>query len=161
MPRCAAIFVLCLCGAPALLAQTNAQSSPAAKPAAKKKPAKKPKKKIRAARVRHYSPPRVSAKVRAASLQRVALQLDERPDPVIDRPGTLVPFFERLYRLSIGDNPTVHILHFGDSHTASDDWTGVLRDLFQNRFGNGGAGFRSAGNSVQGLSTLRRARRRQ
>jgi lysophospholipase L1-like esterase len=150
MPRCAAIFLLCLCGAPAALAQTNAQSSSAPKPAAKKKPAKKPKKKIRAARVRHYPPPRVSAKVRAASLQRVALQLDERPDPVIDRPGTLVPFFERLYRLSIGDSPSVHILHFGDSHTASDDWTGVLRDLFQNRFGNGGAGFSFAGIPFKG-----------
>ncbi|HXM45831.1 MAG TPA: hypothetical protein VN924_31635, partial [Bryobacteraceae bacterium] len=88
--------------------------------------------------------------MRTASLQKVALQLDERPDPVIDRPGTLVPFFERLYRLSIGDNPTVHILHFGDSHTASDDWTGVLRDLFQNRFGNGGAGFSLAGIPFKG-----------
>ena len=103
--------------------------------------------------MRHYPPPRVSAQTRTASLQKVALQLDARPDPPIDRPGALVPFFERLYRLSNGESPTVHpvhIVHFGDSHTASDDWTGVLRDLFQNRFGNGGAGFSLAGTPFKG-----------
>ncbi|HXM42671.1 MAG TPA: SGNH/GDSL hydrolase family protein [Bryobacteraceae bacterium] len=146
MPRHAAIALLFLCTALPYGAQTT--STP--KPTPKKKSTKKPKKKVRAPRVHHYPQPRVNAKVRTASLQKVALQLDERPDPVIDRPGTLVPFFERLYRLSIGDNPTVHILHFGDSHTASDDWTGVLRDLFQNRFGNGGAGFSLAGIPFKG-----------
>jgi lysophospholipase L1-like esterase len=150
MPRRAAIALLCLCTALLAFAQASAQTTPASKPVPRKKAAKKPKKKARAPRVRHYPPPRVSVKVRAASLQKVALQLDERPDPVIDRPGTLVPFFERLYRLSTGDSPTVHILHFGDSHTASDDWTGVLRDLFQSRFGNGGAGFSLAGIPFKG-----------
>ena len=146
MLRCAAIVWLCLVAALPALAQTGAT----AKPTAKKKPAKKTKKKIRTPRVHHYAAPNVSAKVRATSLQKVSFQLEERPDPVIDRPGTLVPFFERLFRLSIGDTPSVHILHFGDSHTASDDWTGVLRDLFQNRFGNGGAGFSMAGVPFKG-----------
>jgi len=150
MPRLAAIALLCLCAAPRSFAQTTPPAGTTTKATAKKKPAKKPKKKVRAVRVQHYSAPRVSVKVRAASLQKVALQLDERPDPVIDRPGTLVPFFERLYRLSTGDSPTVHILHFGDSHTASDDWTGVLRDLFQYRFGNGGPGFSLAGIPFKG-----------
>ena len=156
MPRLAAAALLCLSGALPCIAQSNAQTIPQAggasntKATAKKKPAKKSKKKARAARVHHYPPPRVSAKVRAASLQKVALELDERPDPVIDRPGTLVPFFERLYRLSNGETPTVHILHFGDSHTASDDLTGVLRELFQSRFGNGGAGFSLAGIPFKG-----------
>ncbi|MGC9947230.1 MAG: SGNH/GDSL hydrolase family protein [Bryobacteraceae bacterium] len=150
MPRRAAIALLCCCTALPGFAQSAGQTSATTKASAKKKPVKKSKKKARAPRVRHYAPPRVSVKVRAASLQRVALQLDERPDPVIDRPGTLVPFFERLYRLSSGDSPTVHILHFGDSHTASDDWTGVLRDLFQTRFGNGGAGFSMAGIPFKG-----------
>jgi len=145
MPRRAAFALLCLC---ALL--PAAQSTSATKVNAKKKPAKKSKKKVRAPRVHHYAPPRVSVKVRTTSLQKVAFQLDERPDPAIDRPGALVPFFERLYRLSSGESPAVHILHFGDSHTASDDWTGVLRDLFQNRFGNGGAGFSFAGYPFKG-----------
>src|SRR5579871_1858210 len=143
----AAILLLCLSPAFAQAGGTAAAS----KPAAKKKPAKKPKKKkVPAPRVRHYAAPHPSANLRAASLQKVALGLDERPDPVIDRPGALVPFFERLYRLSTGDTPAVHILHFGDSHTASDDWTGALRDLFQGRFGNGGAGFSMAGYPFRG-----------
>ena len=145
MPRRATILLLCLSAAHIFPAQATTT-----KAGARKKPVKKSRKKVRASRVRRYPPPRVSARVRAASLQKVALQLDERPDPVIDSPGTLVPFFERLYRLSTGDSPTVHILHFGDSHTASDDWTGVLRDLFQNRFGNGGAGFSLAGIPFKG-----------
>jgi len=142
----AAIALLCLSMACAGFAQTVA--APAKKSATKL--AKKSKKKVRATRIRRYPPPRVSAHVRAASLEKVALQLDERPDPVIDRPEMLVPFFERLYRLSAGQNATLHILHFGDSHTASDDLTGVLRELFQNRFGNGGAGFSMAGIPFKG-----------
>ncbi len=153
MPRRAAIAVLWMCAALLFVPVVGAQQAPT-KTNTKKKPAKKParkaRKKIHEAHVRHYAAPRVSASVRTASLQKVALQLDERPDPAIDRPGTLVPFFERLYRLSAGDSPAVHILHFGDSHTASDDWTGVLRDLFQNRFGNGGAGFSFAGIPFKG-----------
>jgi len=149
MLRLVAIALLSIPATLMLTAQTNTPTSPTAK----KKPVKKSKtkkKKARAVRIRRYLPPRVSASVRAASLQKVALQLDTRPDPVIDRPGTLVPFFERLYQLSNGDGPAVHILHFGDSHTAADDWTGVLRDQFQNRFGNGGAGFSLAGTPFKG-----------
>ena len=146
MPRLAAVALLWLLAAFPCLAQTGTTT----KATTKKKPIKKSKKKARAPRARRYPQPSVSAKVRTASLQKVALQLDERPDPAIDRPGTLVPFFERLYRLSTGDTPAVHIVHFGDSHTASDDWTGVLRDLFQNRFGNGGAGFSMAGIPFKG-----------
>jgi hypothetical protein len=141
------MVLLCLlaCGACAICQTTTTNQT------AKKKPAKKSKKKkARAVPVRHYPPPRVSASLRAASLQRVALGLDERPDPVIERPGALVPFFERLYRLTNVDGPAVHILHFGDSHTASDDWTGSLRELFQTRFGDGGAGFSMAGTPFKG-----------
>jgi lysophospholipase L1-like esterase len=35
----------------------------------------------------------------------------------------------------------VHIIHFGDSHVASDYWAGVLREKFQARFGDAGPGF--------------------
>jgi lysophospholipase L1-like esterase len=154
MPRLAAAALLCIWAALPSLAQSSAQVGTTTKTTAKKKPAKKPakksKKKAPAPRVRHYSQPRVSVQVRLASLQKVALQLDRRPDPAIDRPGGLIAFFDRLYRLSTGDSPTVHIVHFGDSHTASDDLTGVLRDLFQNRFGNGGAGFSMAGIPFKG-----------
>ena len=35
----------------------------------------------------------------------------------------------------------VHIIHFGDSHVASDYWAGELRAAFQLRFGDAGPGF--------------------
>lgn len=35
----------------------------------------------------------------------------------------------------------VHIIHFGDSHVASDYWAGVLREDLQARFGDAGPGF--------------------
>jgi lysophospholipase L1-like esterase len=37
--------------------------------------------------------------------------------------------------------PVVHIIHFGDSHVASDYWAGVLREELQTRFGDAGPGF--------------------
>jgi lysophospholipase L1-like esterase len=55
-------------------------------------------------------------------------------------------FFEQL---DAAGKP-VHILHFGDSHTAADDWTGGLRDLFKERFGDGGSGFSLAGHPFLG-----------
>jgi lysophospholipase L1-like esterase len=144
LQRAAVILVCLLVSGPSWQPLAAAQSP-------KKKPVKKSKKKkAPAVRMRRYPQPRVIANVRAASLQKVALSLDARPDPVIDRPGALVPFFERLYRLSSGESPAVHILHFGDSHTASDDWTGALRELFQGRFGDGGAGFSMAGTPFKG-----------
>lgn len=59
----------------------------------------------------------------------------------------LTSFLDKLTRLSSGHAQTqVHILHFGDSHTAADQWTSRLRELFQRKFGNGGSGFSLAGN---------------
>jgi len=37
--------------------------------------------------------------------------------------------------------PVVHIIHFGDSHVASDYWAGVIREELQARFGDAGPGF--------------------
>jgi len=37
--------------------------------------------------------------------------------------------------------PLVHIIHFGDSHVASDYWAGAIRERLQARFGDGGPGF--------------------
>ena len=58
----------------------------------------------------------------------------------IENGAALAPFFERLNR-----KEPVSVLHYGDSHTAADIWTGELRRLFQSRFGDGGAGFSHAG----------------
>jgi lysophospholipase L1-like esterase len=59
--------------------------------------------------------------------------------------------FEQLYRLSSAETRMpLHIMHFGDSHTAADEWTGGLRDHFRESFGNGGSGFSVAGHPFLG-----------
>ena len=72
--------------------------------------------------------------------------LDRMRGIPVENAAALVPFFEHLYRHHKGlGEGGIHILHYGDSHTAADDWTGFLRALFQNRFGDGGSGFTYAG----------------
>lgn len=64
----------------------------------------------------------------------------------IENPAALIPFYEQLYRHSNGMLPgPVRILHYGDSHTAADSWTGEMRARFQGRFGDGGSGYSLAG----------------
>jgi lysophospholipase L1-like esterase len=62
-----------------------------------------------------------------------------------------VPFFEQLARIGESASPLpVHIIQFGDSHTAADEWTGSLRDQFKERFGDGGSGFSLVGSPFRG-----------
>jgi lysophospholipase L1-like esterase len=76
---------------------------------------------------------------------------NSRAPLAIERTGALVPIFERFYRLSAGEDPApVHIVHFGDSHSAADDWTGELRRLLKEKFGDGGSGFSLAGRPFAG-----------
>lgn len=73
----------------------------------------------------------------------------------LESPAALVPFFERLYRLKTQPEAgLVRILHYGDSHTAADEWTGMLRMQFQMRFGEGGGGFSHAGQPFRGYRRL-------
>lgn len=95
----------------------------------------------------------VSAKVKAHANDAVAEWLDR--DPIMENPAALIPFFEQLYRLKKGETQgNVHILHYGDSHTAADEWTGILRSLFQMKFGDGGNGFSHAGRPWNGYRRL-------
>ncbi|MDX8399383.1 MAG: hypothetical protein R8K20_03960 [Gallionellaceae bacterium] len=58
----------------------------------------------------------------------------------------LAPFFDTLKQLELGQrSEAVKVIQFGDSHTASDRFTGALRKLLQNRFGNAGRGTLAAG----------------
>ncbi len=56
----------------------------------------------------------------------------------------LNPFFTRLTAAQ-AENKPIHILQYGDSHTASDDWVDAMRKAFQERWGDGGPGFAIAG----------------
>ena len=64
----------------------------------------------------------------------------------IENPRALRPFFDQLHQLEIDPkSQLVRVIQFGDSHTAADVFTGALRTLFQQKFGDGGAGFSFAG----------------
>lgn len=96
-------------------------------------------------------PAPVSAATRDAAARRVADSLAASADMGFEQPQTMGPFFKRLARLMNGESTApVHILHFGDSHTAGEDWTGTLRLEFQQKFGNGGSGYSLAGHPFAG-----------
>jgi lysophospholipase L1-like esterase len=64
----------------------------------------------------------------------------------IENPRALQPFFDQLHQLETDPKAQlVRVIQFGDSHTAGDSFTGALRTLFQQKFGDGGAGFQFAG----------------
>lgn len=106
----------------------------------KKTAAKKVTKKILPAR------PAVSAKARAAAHEDVYQSVASRADLPVENAAALIPFFEQLYRHQRGEVAgPIRILHYGDSHTAADEWTGDLRTHFQEKFGDGGSGFSLAG----------------
>ena len=99
----------------------------------------------------------------AVSLRRVADYLQGPQQKTVAQPGALVPAFEQLLHLNSAPRSTpVHILHFGDSHTASDGLTVTIRQLLKERFGDGGSGFSLAGHpfrdyrrfDVRGGSTM-------
>jgi lysophospholipase L1-like esterase len=61
---------------------------------------------------------------------------------LIDDNGALDHFYAALQNLSSGHSqPTVRIVHYGDSPTTADLITGDARELLQQRFGNAGPGF--------------------
>jgi len=126
----------------------KAQTATSAK---RKAPAKKRSGTTRASvrtKARH---PRVSAATRAEANQGVAQKIAYGADIPIENPAALIPFFEQLYRHQTGALPgPLHVVQFGDSHTAADEWTGDLRDEFQQKFGDGGSGFTLAGRPYRG-----------
>jgi lysophospholipase L1-like esterase len=112
--------------------------------AAKKKTAARKKSKRPAA-------PPVSPAARNLAQRKVEEYLAGSAQKPFQQPGALVPFFEQLVRLGTAGNKTpVHIIQFGDSHTAADEWTGGLREQFRERFGDGGSGFSLAGHPFPG-----------
>lgn len=57
----------------------------------------------------------------------------------------------RKQQRRIKDHPGLTILQLGDSHTAADFFTGELRKRLQALFGNGGAGYMTAGKPHAGV----------
>jgi lysophospholipase L1-like esterase len=95
--------------------------------------------------------PKVSASTRAEAHEGVFMKIANGADLPVENAAALVPFFELLYRHQKGEIPgPVRILHYGDSHTAADEWTGDLRARFQQKFGDGGSGYSFAGRPWNG-----------
>jgi len=131
-----------------LFSQTSSTGSQANSSAAAKK---KKKKKTVAKRRTVPKPPPVSAAARAVATEEVSLMIDRTAGIPIENPAAMVPFFEQLRRSKSGEAPgTLSILHFGDSHTAADEWTGSVRALLQGQFGDGGGGYSLAGRPFLG-----------
>lgn len=63
----------------------------------------------------------------------------------IVNPEALAPFAAALK-----ENRVVRVLHFGDSHTAADFWTGRLRARLQARYGDAGPGLLMPGRPWRG-----------
>src|SRR5271170_5132817 len=103
--------------------------------ATKKTPVKTATKKVVTAvhrRVAAPHAPKVSAAVRMEAHEGVFQKVSTGATIPVENAGTLIPFFEQLYRHQKGDIPgPLRILHYGDSHTAADEWTADLRNRFQ------------------------------
>jgi lysophospholipase L1-like esterase len=102
--------------------------------------------------VKHVNITRVSAAVnRVAAHAAVFENVANAAELPVENAAALIPFFEQLYRHQKGEMPgPLRMLHYGDSHTAADEWTGELRSRFQERFGDGGSGYSFAGRPWNG-----------
>jgi lysophospholipase L1-like esterase len=92
-----------------------------------------------------------AAKARANAQNHVYRNVADAAGIPVENAAALIPFFEQLYRHQKGEmQGPVRILHYGDSHTAADEWTAALRARFKERFGDGGSGYSLAGRPFSG-----------
>lgn len=155
--RALRLLIIVLACSLAVLAIAKKKSASVSSGKSKKTAVKRPRKKIRstARRQRLPKPPPVSAKAREEAAEAVSAGLAEPLDRSLHNPAALIPFYEMLYRSQQGLlSEPIHVLHYGDSHTASDDWTGTLRALLQEKFGDGGPGFTMPGRPFPGFRRL-------
>lgn len=100
-------------------------------------------------------PPVISAKARSEGHDFVFQNVASGAGIPVERAAALIPFFEQLYRHQKGETSgPIRILHYGDSHTAADEWTGTMRAHFQEKFGDGGPGYSYAGRPWVGYRRL-------
>jgi lysophospholipase L1-like esterase len=101
------------------------------------------KKKKPVATKKKATAPRITAAQREKAREEIASQL-KSDDLKIENPEALAGFYRSL------ETRPIHILQFGDSHTASDDWVNSMRTLLQAKYGDGGPGFVQAGRPYKG-----------
>jgi len=121
--------------------------SATASAAKKKSTTKSTKKKASYKKRRRVPVVYVAPQVRRVAFKTVSARASQ-PITALSGAGALVPFFEQASRSSaLG---SLHILQYGDSHTASDDWASEMRQALQRKFGAGGPGFTLAGHPFAG-----------
>jgi lysophospholipase L1-like esterase len=89
-----------------------------------------------------------AAPVSAAARQAAQKQIEAKIAAVqtgIENPAALASYFA-----SVQAGDPIHILQYGDSHTASDDWANAIRTAAQANYGDGGPGFVQAGHPYRG-----------
>jgi lysophospholipase L1-like esterase len=89
----------------------------------------------------------VPASVRIAAREEIDRKISEAGG--FDDAKPLASFFTQVNQSHQSGAP-VHILQFGDSHTASDDWVNAMRMAAQQYLGDGGPGFVQAGHPYRG-----------
>lgn len=62
------------------------------------------------------------------------------PHQALENPEALDGFYDALARIDDGERDVVRVVHLGASMIGADDLPAVLRERFQTRFGDGGAG---------------------
>ena len=89
-----------------------------------------------------------AAPVSAAARQAAQKEIEAKIAAVqtgIENPAALASYFA-----SVQAGDPIHILQYGDSHTASDDWANAIRTAAQAKYGNGGPGFVQASHPYGG-----------
>jgi len=128
----------------ALAAESDPAKAPKKTAAAKKKTTKK--KTIAAKKAVPAAP--IAASIRLAAREEIDRKVSEAAIGFEDA-KPLASFFAQVNQSHQGGTP-VHILQFGDSHTASDDWVNSMRTAAQQYLGDGGPGFVQAGHPYRG-----------
>jgi len=96
--------------------------------------------------VRRSAP--VSAAMRAAAREEIDRKI-AAVDVGVENPAALAGYFVALDHAKEAGKP-VHVLQFGDSHTASDDWVNTMRTAAQAIYGDGGPGYIHVGHPYLG-----------
>lgn len=139
---------------------TTASSAKANKPAAVKSSPRRAPARTAAGRTparRRWvpPPPRLNPQVVAQNRESVMSGIGREMQSPIENAGALVPFYLQLHKHQQGQRSgPIPVLQYGDSHTAADEWTGALRDSFQQMFGDGGPGYSLAGKPWNGYRRL-------
>lgn len=129
MKLCAAFLLIVFCAGAVVL---TAQSAPP------------PKKKTARKKGRPVAP--ISAATRATAREEIERRI-AAVDVGVENPAALAGYFAALDQAA---GTPVHVLQYGDSHTASDNWVNSMRIAAQLRYGDGGPGFVQAGHPYRG-----------